>query len=330
MRKMNAYPLLFTPTYHQRIWGGIRLRTLFGYPIPSEQTGEAWVISDHPNGRTAIANGVYRGKTIHELLLEQPDWFAPERLERFPLLVKLLDANDHLSVQVHPDDRFAAEHENGELGKAECWYVVHAEPGAEIIYGHTARTRAELAEMIAAGKWDKLLNRVPVHTGDFFYIPHGTIHALGKGIVVLEIQQNSDATYRAYDYDRVDRTGRKRELHIEKVLQVTNVPDLQVKVEAKTADSQSLQVTQFLRSPFFTVERWKLYGSRDERSKDYFALISVLEGSARLEWADGDLTLRKGDHLLIPRKLGRYRLVGEMEAILSYPPSRTASLPLAG
>jgi mannose-6-phosphate isomerase len=330
MRKMNAYPLLFTPTYHQRIWGGERLRTLFGYPIPSEQTGEAWVISDHPNGRTTIANGVYRGKTIHDLLREQPEWFAPQPLERFPLLVKLLDANDDLSVQVHPDDRFAAEHENGELGKSECWYVVYAEPGAEIICGHTARTRNELAEMIRSGQWDSLLVRVPVHTGDFFYIPHGTIHALGKGIVVLEVQQNSDATYRAYDYDRVDRTGRKRELHIEKVLKVTNVPDVPAKVEAKTEDSRCLQVTRYLSGPFFTVEKWKLYGSRDESSQDRFALLSVLAGEARLEWAEGDLTVRKGDHLLIPRKLGRYRVAGELEAIVSYPPSRIASLQKAG
>jgi mannose-6-phosphate isomerase len=327
---MNAYPLLFTPTYHQRIWGGIRLRTLFGYPIPSEQTGEAWVISDHPNGKTTIRNGVYRGKTIGELLAEQPDWFAPKRLERFPLLVKLLDANDKLSVQVHPDDRFAAVHENGELGKAECWYVVHAEPGAEIVYGHTARTRDELAEMIAANRWDELLVRVPVRTGDFFYIPHGTIHALGKGIVVLEIQQNSDATYRAYDYDRVDQSGRKRELHIDKVLQVTNVPNVPAQIRAKTVGSRFLQVNRYLVSPFFTVEKWTLRGSRDEASGDRFSLLSVLAGSARLEWSGGDLTVEKGDHLLIPRTLGRYRLVGEMEAIVSFPPGQAASLRKAG
>jgi mannose-6-phosphate isomerase len=327
---MNAYPLLFTPTYHQRIWGGVRLRTLFGYPLPDEQTGEAWVISDHPNGRTVIANGVYRGKTIGDLLKEQPGWFAEERLERFPLLVKLLDANENLSVQVHPDDQFAARNENGELGKSECWYVVHAEPGAEIIYGHTAKTRTELQEMIAAGQWNKLLVHVPVRTGDFYYIPHGTIHALGKGVVVLEIQQNSDTTYRAYDYDRIDGTGRKRELHIEKVLQVTNVPNVPAKIEAKTTESRSLQVTRYLNSPFFSVEKWKLCGSCNGHTKESFALVSVLSGTARLEWTGGELNLRKGDHLLLPRKLGKYRLSGELEAIVSYPPHRVSSMQKAG
>jgi mannose-6-phosphate isomerase len=327
---MNAYPLLFSPMYHQRIWGGNRLRTLFGYPIPSEQTGEAWVISDHPKGRTTIRNGVYRGKTISELLAEQPDWFAPKRPDRFPLLVKLWAANDSLSVQVHPDDRFAHVHENGELGKAECWYVVHAEPGAEIVYGHTARTREELAEMVKASRWDDLLVRVQVRTGDFFYIPHGTLHALGKGIVVLEIQQNSDATYRAYDYDRVDQSGRKRELHIDKVLQVTNVPNKPAQIRAKTAGSRFLQVNHYLDSPFFTVEKWTLHGSREEESGDRFSLVSVLAGSALLEWSGGELTVKKGDHLLLPRTLGRYRLAGDMEAIVSFPPGQAATLRKAG
>jgi mannose-6-phosphate isomerase len=326
---MNAYPLLFTPTYHQRIWGGTRLRTLFGYPIPGQQTGEAWVISDHPHGKTAILNGAYRGKTIHDLLRLHPDWFAPHRMERFPLLVKLLDAHDHLSVQVHPDDRFAYEHER-EWGKAECWYVIHAEPGAEIVYGHTAQTRQELAERMAAGEWNKLLVRTPVRAGDFFYIPHGTLHALGKGIVVLEIQQNSDTTYRAYDYGRVDAAGKKRELHIEKVLKVTNVPDVPSKVEAVTRENGLLLVTHYLSCPYFSVEKWRLSGTRDDRSRDCFLLMSVLSGSARLEWGDGDLVLRAGDHLLLPRKLGAYRLTGELEAIVSYPPNQTASMQKAG
>ncbi|MBO8162918.1 MAG: mannose-6-phosphate isomerase, class I [Brevibacillus sp.] len=324
---MKPYPLLFTPTYHQRIWGGDRLRALFGYSIPSDDTGEAWVISDHPKGRSTVSNGAYRGKTIQDLLQMHPEWFARERMERFPLLVKLLDANDDLSVQVHPDDAFAAEHENGELGKAECWYIVHAEPGAQIVYGHSAKTREELQQMIAAGCWDQLLQRIPVKTGDFFFIPHGTIHALGRGIVVLETQQNSDATYRAYDYDRVDSTGKKRELHLDKVLQVTSVPSARAEAQAKTCFEQNLRITQYQTGPFFTVQKWWLCGTHEERSRqEGFTLFSVLSGTARLRWAEGDMEIRKGDHLLLPRNLGRFILEGELDAIVSWPPAKQAAL----
>ncbi|MFC4769865.1 mannose-6-phosphate isomerase, class I [Effusibacillus consociatus] len=314
---MNAYPLLFSPSYHERIWGGKRLESFFGYPIPGERTGEAWVISDHPNGKSPVANGVYQGKTIQDLLDLHPEWFAARNLGRFPLLVKLLDADDDLSVQVHPDDEFAAVHENGELGKAECWYVVHAEPNAEIIYGHTALTRDELREMVAEGRWEDLLVRVPVRAGDFFYIPHGTIHALGKGIVVLETQQSSDVTYRAYDYDRVDAAGRKRELHLDKVLQVTTVPFRKKDVAAAVVDHGSLQVTRFIQESYFTVEKWNLQGIFEAQSKESFTLLSVISGSGSLTWAGGEQPLQKGDHLLIPRTLGQYTICGEWEAIAS-------------
>jgi mannose-6-phosphate isomerase len=317
---MNAYPLLFTPTYHERIWGGTRLRTLFDYSIPSESTGEAWVISDHPNGRSTIANGVYKGHTIQDLLREHPDWFADHPFERFPILVKLLDACDDLSVQVHPDDEFATLYENGELGKTECWYIVHAEPGAEIVYGHTAKTKEELAEMMAQGQWDELLVRVPVHAGDFFYIPHGTIHALGKGIVVLETQQNSDITYRAFDYDRVDSSGRKRELHVDKVLQVTTVPFVKKDIKVKIMNQGPLRITHYMKGPYFSAEKWELSGHHEGRSLNCFMLLSVLFGSARLRWSEGELVIRKGDHVLLPRTLGQYSLSGDLEAFVSYLP----------
>ncbi|BCJ85677.1 mannose-6-phosphate isomerase, class I [Effusibacillus dendaii] len=319
---MQAYPLLFTPSYHERIWGGTRLKDFFGYPIPSHNTGEAWVISDHPNGRSTIANGVYQGKTIQDLLLKHPDWFSMHRMQRFPILVKLLDAQDDLSVQVHPDDDFAAIHENGEMGKSECWYIVHAEPGAEIVYGHTAESQEELVSKIKSGRWKDLLVRVPVRTGDFFYIPNGTIHALGKGIVVLETQQNSDTTYRAYDYDRIDASGRKRELHIDKVLQVTKVPFATPLITARVKEYGALKATNYLQGPYFTVEKWTVRGTHSGKTRESFILVSVLSGSGRLVWTDGEIPLQKGDHLLLPRTLGRYQLCGEWEAIASWLPEQ--------
>ena len=162
--------------------------------------------------------------TLDRVWAEHRDVFGDAKGDVFPLLTKILDASEDLSVQVHPDDAYAAEHEH-ELGKTECWYVIAAEPGATMIYGHHAKTREQLAKWINNGEWNKLLRRVPVKPGDFLYVPSGTIHAVGKGIMVLETQQSSDTTYRLYDWDRVDKTtGQKRELHLQQSIDTTNVP----------------------------------------------------------------------------------------------------------
>lgn len=319
---MKAYPLLFTPSFHERIWGGTRLRDFYGYPITGERTGEAWVISDHPNGMSRIANGPYKGYIIGDILQKHPEWFAERALSRFPLLVKLLDAKEDLSVQVHPDDAFAAVHEHGEYGKAESWYIVHADPQSEIICGHTAATREELADKAAKDQWRELLIHIPVRTGDFFYIPQGTIHALGKGILVLEIQQNSDITYRAYDYNRVDESGKKRKLHLDKVLQVTRVPHLHVPIHTRISQFNALQIIQYIECPFFCVEKWILQGIYRCDSKRGFILLSLLSGAGRLVWGDGELQIKKGHHLLIPRGIGRYIIDGEWEGIVSYLPKK--------
>ncbi|MGZ4113018.1 MAG: type I phosphomannose isomerase catalytic subunit, partial [Tumebacillaceae bacterium] len=224
-------PLFLTPVFQERIWGGTALRERFGYAIPTDHTGECWGISAHLHGPSRICNGPLAGRTLAEVWEQHPELFGREigrvgrggserakgqkfgsgRLaacEAFPLLVKILDANSDLSVQVHPDDAYAAEHERGELGKTECWYVLDCAPDAELILGHRAQSRAELAEMMQSGAWDDLLIRRPIQPGLFFYVPSGTVHALGKGTLVLEIQQSSDTTYRVYDYDRVDANGK--------------------------------------------------------------------------------------------------------------------------
>ena len=153
--------------------------------------------------------------SLRDVYLKHPELFGNPKAKEFPLLVKFLDANDNLSVQVHPDDGYARKMEN-DSGKTESWYVMQADPGAYIIYGHHAKNREELADMIHKGEWDKLLRKVPVKAGDFFYVPAGTIHALTKGCLVIETQQSSDVTYRLYDYDRVGKDGKKRELHTQK------------------------------------------------------------------------------------------------------------------
>ncbi|MEO3132430.1 type I phosphomannose isomerase catalytic subunit, partial [Streptococcus mutans] len=188
-----AEPLFLQSQMHEKIWGGNRLRKEFGYDIPSETTGEYWAISAHPNGVSVVKNGVYKGVPLDELYAEHRELFGNSKSSVFPLLTKILDANDWLSVQVHPDNAYALEHE-GELGKTECWYVISADEGAEIIYGHEAKSKEELRQMIAAGDWDHLLTKIPVKAGDFFYVPSGTMHAIGRGIMILETQQSSDTT----------------------------------------------------------------------------------------------------------------------------------------
>ncbi|TEB14378.1 putative mannose-6-phosphate isomerase YvyI [Pelotomaculum sp. FP] len=217
---MKPYPLVFRPSFKERIWGGTKLKKILNCTSLEGNIGEAWVASDHPNGKSVIANGKFTGKTLSDLLQICPEWFSGSHVRNFPLLVKLLDSNDELSVQVHPDDEYAIRNEDGESGKTECWYIIESEPGAEIVFGHKAKNKKEFIKLSNEDKWNELLVRVPVKPGDFFFIPSGTVHALGKGIVLLEVQQNSDITYRIYDYNRVGLDGKKRDLHFGHALNV--------------------------------------------------------------------------------------------------------------
>ncbi len=216
-------PLFFEPVLQERIWGGEKLSS-FGYELSSDHTGECWAFSAHPNGPSIVKNGTYQGLSLADLWKEHRELFGNLEGETFPLLTKILDANDDLSVQVHPDDHYAKEHENGELGKTECWYIIDCEEDAELIFGHNAKSKEELDKMIDEGKWEDLLRVVKIKKGDFFYVPSGTVHALCKGTLVLETQQNSDTTYRLYDYHRKDAAGKERELHLGKSKDVIQVP----------------------------------------------------------------------------------------------------------
>ncbi|MGT2907506.1 mannose-6-phosphate isomerase, class I [Streptococcus dentiloxodontae] len=310
-------PLFLDSSMHEKIWGGSRLKTEFGYDIPSEHTGEYWAISAHPNGLSYVKNGQYAGYHLAELYADYPELFGYPKGSVFPLLTKILDANDWLSVQVHPDDHYAMEHE-GELGKTECWYVIAADEGAEIIYGHRAHSREELASMIAAGDWDKLLTRVPVKSGDFFYVPSGTMHAIGKGVLILETQQSSDTTYRVYDFDRKDNSGAKRELHIEKSLDVLNIgrPRNSVPTQVKI---QGFESTCLTSNEFFTVYKWVFSGSVSMQQSAPYLLCSVLVGKGTLMVDHRIYYLRKGDHFILPNDVKTWEIDGQLEIIASYP-----------
>lgn len=316
---MNREPLFLEPVFQERIWGGTRLAEQFGYRIPSERTGECWAISAHPNGQTTVKNGPFQGKMLGELWDEHRELFGHFPSDRFPLLTKILDANDDLSVQVHPDDEYARTYENGELGKTECWYVIDCEEDAEIVFGHHARTKKELVEMIENGQWDQLLCRVKVKPGDFFYVPSGTIHALCSGLLILETQQSSDTTYRVYDYDRRDQEGRLRELHLDKAIDVTTVPHVQEKVESAVVQMANATITMFIESEYFTVYRWDVHDQLELEQDKPFMLVSVIAGEGTIATEEGEWEIWKGNHFILPYQFGTFQVKGNVQMIVSHP-----------
>lgn len=313
---MKPYPFIFRASFKERIWGGTKLKKIFNCTGLQGNIGEAWVISDHPNGKSVIVNGEFAGSTLNDVLQICPEWFCSSRITNFPLLVKLLDSNKDLSVQVHPDDEYAMRNEGGGSGKTECWYIIDSEPGAEIVFGHKAKNRKEFIEFANKGKWNDLLVRIPVQPGDFFFIPSGTVHAIGKGIVLLEVQQNSDITYRIYDYNRVGLDGKKRDLHFEKALNVIKFESAGSDGEFYTASETGFK-TVLASCKHFTIEKW-LIESSDLNSLDVFLLICVINGEGQLIYEDGGIMLTTGSSIMIPANMGKYQIKGSIEAIVSY------------
>ncbi|MDD6385521.1 mannose-6-phosphate isomerase, class I [Streptococcus hyointestinalis] len=312
-----AEPLFLKSQMHEKIWGGTKLHDVFGYEIPSKTTGEYWAISAHPNGVSTIANGRYKGYGLDQLYREEKALFGNPKSEVFPLLTKILDANDWLSVQVHPDDTYALEHE-GEHGKTECWYVIAADEGAEIIYGHNAKSKEELAQMITAGDWEHLLTKIPVKAGDFFYVPSGTMHAIGKGILILETQQSSDTTYRVYDFDRKDASGKTRDLHLKQSIDVLTIGKPANSTPARVI-SGNLDLTTLVSNAFFTVYKWQISGQVDFKRTAPYLLLSVLEGQGQLVIEGTSYPIKKGNHFILPNDVNSWELTGELTLIVSHP-----------
>ncbi|WP_270211418.1 mannose-6-phosphate isomerase, class I [Streptococcus anginosus] len=311
-------PLFLQSVMQEKIWGGTKLRDEFGYEIPSDKVGEYWAISAHPHGVSTIKNGRFAGMGLDQIYAEHRELFGNSSEPVFPLLTKILDANDWLSVQVHPDDHYAMEHE-GELGKTECWYVISADEGAEIIYGHNAKSREELRQQIEKKEWDKLLTKVPVKAGDFFYVPSGTMHAIGSGILILETQQSSDTTYRVYDFDRKDTKGNLRELHLEKSIDVLNI-GAPANSRPVTVKADDLMSTLLVASDFFAVYKWEVSGKVDIEKTAAYLLVSVLAGQGVLTVDGETYPIAKGDHFILPSDVEEWTFEGkDLEMIVSHP-----------
>lgn len=321
---ISPYPLQFQPEFKERIWGGRGLEK-FGLTPPEGAIGEGWMISDHPNGITKVINGTLAGTGL-DIIREQfgTAWFGKNgvssKSDRFPLLIKLLDCNDDLSVQVHPTDDYD-QLPAGELGKTEMWYILSAQPNAKIIYGLKEDvSRDLLAQAIADGNIMDSLQEVSVKAGDAFYIPAGTVHALCSGVVVAEIQQNSDTTYRLYDYNRLGLDGQLRELHIEDSLAVVAYEG----AGASYVDTTAMQAGQWLTiatSPYFVVEKGVLSDSTTlTTSIDSFEIIVIAEGTGTISWGNEQQELAAGQCFLIPATLGAYTLNGNLVVLRSIVP----------
>ena len=306
------------PIFHEKIWGGRKLATDFGYEIPDGPIGECWAISAHPNGDCVVSGGAWDGMHLSELWDQHRELFGNVEGDRFPLLVKIIDAKDHLSVQVHPDDAYAAEHENGSLGKRECWYVLAVDPGTKIVIGQRAHDRAELAQMIEEGRWDDMLNLVPCHVGDFFPIEPGTVHAIQGGTLILETQQSSDVTYRVYDYDRVQNDGSTRELHIQQSLDVVDY-GMEAPASGEVTAPEVDGVTELMECPNFVVDRVRVVGEKNVEQEWPFLCVSVIEGSGTVSASEAGVEheIARGTHFLAPAGCGELRFTGDMTLVTS-------------
>lgn len=311
--------LLLEPVLKEKVWGGKKLRELYGYDIPSEQTGECWGISGHENGTNRVTNGPFAGKTIRELWQDNRELFAEEKGDEFPLLVKIIDAQDDLSVQVHPDDQYALAHEGYAFGKTECWYILDSEPGAKLVLGHEATTRDELTQMVAEKRWEQLFRDVNVDADDFVYVPSGTVHAIGGGVLILEIQQSSDITYRFYDYDRPGQDGEMRELHIEDSIACSMVPHKDATPDRPSWEEEGLKIERLIQEDYFTVHKWTLekQAGSFKRVNTSYQLISVIEGAAQVQTEEAVHLVKKGDHFIIPATVDQYEISGDVTVVVS-------------
>ena len=316
------YPLTFHPIFKERVWGGREIEKLYGKKLPpGKRIGESWEISDRPNDESVVANGKFAGKNLHWLMenhaAEILGGAKPATGNRFPLLCKILDARDKLSLQVHPPANRAAELK-GE-SKTEMWFIADAAPGTELYVGLKRDvTRAEFEKKISDGSVADCFHRVPVRAGDTMFLPSGRVHAIGAGLVIFEIQQNSDTTYRVFDWNRVGLDGKPRELHVAQSLASIDFNDFEPKlVETKFTAAGKIQKRSLVNDPLFNVEAWKLdSGASGLLKPKKLQIIAVTAGEIEIKGEPPALLLSAGQFCLIPASLEQTKIVAKSDAAL--------------
>lgn len=318
------YPMKLQPAYKDYLWGGNKLKQLYNKTNHLAVTAESWELSCHPDGESEIVNGDFAGRTLSAVLQDYPEFVAETFTAdcKFPILIKFIDAAKDLSVQVHPSDE-TADIAHGEEGKAEMWYVVQCEPQSYIYYGLNQEVSQErLKRRAKDGSVCKILNRVMVHEGDIFFIHPGTIHALGKGVIIAEIQQNSNTTFRVFDYCRTDAQGKQRPLHVERAAQVI---DYQPVIPDQAGENNLMHTEQYDFSRIFTCPYFKV--SRI-RCREYITLycditsfhaLLIIQGQGILQYQGKEYLLQAGDSYFVPAGTGAYQIKNgtELELLLS-------------
>ena len=310
----NLYPLKFTPICKDKIWGGNKLHELLNKQFPElPNCGESWEISGVQNDISVVSNGFLKGNNLEELIEVYMGDLVCEKVyekfgEEFPLLIKFIDANDDLSIQVHPNDELAAERHDS-FGKTEMWYVVQADPGARLIAGFNRKLdKAEYLNYFKNGQLEEILNYEEVKAGDVFFMPAGRVHAIGKGIVVAEIQQTSDVTYRIYDFNRVDSDGHGRELHTDLAVDAIEYrQESNYRTEYQAINNQSVKLVE---CSYFTTNILPLTANveRDFAELDTFVIYTCLEGNCAINWEGQSLAVVKGDSVLVPALISNFGL----------------------
>lgn len=302
---MNVYPLILKAPLKDYIWGGERLKNEYGFDTELDKVAEAWMLSARSDGDATVINGELKGNNLSEVLsLWGDDAIGKNgaKFEYFPLLIKLIDAKDKLSVQVHPDDEYAMRVE-GEYGKTEMWYVVDCDEGSKLIYGFTHEIdKDEFKRRIEDNTLEEVCNYVPVKKGDVFFIEAGTLHAIGKGILIAEVQQNSNTTYRVSDYGRLGADGKPRPLHVDKALDVTKTvaPTREYGNVGEIRKEDGAIIRELAKCELFSAELITLDGKTEICNYDSFVSLVVLNGEASLEWNSEQISLNKGTSVFIP------------------------------
>jgi len=313
---IRLYPMKFQPLFKEKIWGGAKIRDMLGLDFsPHSNCGEAWVLSGVPGSQTPVVNGFLQGNELNELVEVYMDDLVGEKVfdrygNEFPILIKFIDANDYLSIQVHPDDKIASERKIGN-GKSEMWYILDADPGAKLFSGFSKEmTREIFLDHLKRKSLEDILNRERVSAGDAFYIPAGRVHALGPGILLAEIQQTSDVTYRIYDWERVNDQGKQRELHTDLALEAIDFR--QYASYRSDFKNQVNRATNIVDCPYFTTNMLNFNKSftKDYTMVDSFVLLVCVGGSAEIHYEQQNISLTRGETMLIP---------AEMETILILP-----------
>ena len=302
--------LRLEPVFKEYMWGGIKLATEYNKEYKGKCLAESWELSCHKNGVNNILDHGQKQR-LESYLKENPDRLLGRHFnnfEEFPVLIKYIDAKQSLSIQVHPNDTYAMKHER-QYGKTEMWYILNCEQGAYLYYGFAKEiTKEEIRDRIENNTLLEVLNKVYVQKGDTYFIDAGTIHGIGKGIVVAEIQQNSDVTYRIYDYGRTDEEGRKRPLHLEKALDVLNLKPTVVK--------KGFRIEHLASCQYFNVDKYNVFDYYEgEVGQNSFHSLLIIDGEGILKSGESSYTLKKGDSMLITAETGRYQIEGNMEIL---------------